>query len=524
MAEGPSRRTVLHGLTASAVAAGSLPWVTSSASASAPLASATSSTSAASATDWAAYGRAVGSAFDRMQNIGGAVAVVSADQVLHTSTYGVRGLKDHKPVTTNTVFRVGSTTKSMTAALVATYVDDGTVGWDQKVVDAWPRFQAPTDELTRNLRVRDLLGMGSGIGEPDRMKPGLHFDSVTAAQILESAVNLPVVAPRVNQTFSYANTIQTVGGYLPLLATGVAPADLAPAWAEAIQDRLFGPVGMASARLSSDPRGQVEDYATGNGFDLRPRAAPMPFAAIGAYAPSGGTLASVSDMAAWLRLQLRRGRSDTGRQVVSPANLAQCYVSHVTVPPSDGALPGGASSGYGMGWWHDTFPTGLQVVFHTGAFDGFSTLIAFFPDHDLGLVAMNSMDPSADLWTIYTLALLLSQRFGGDPDLPQQVVAANAARLAHLADLGRQSSTVDRKRLEPYLGYYEGGWSLVRDGRELQLRIGPRVIPLQVMPDGSYVMAGGTLVGGTARLATDADGTPHLELTGIETVRRTTGL
>ena len=59
-----------------------------------------------------------------MQNVGGAVAIVSADQVLHTSTYGVRGLEDRKPVTTDTVFRVGSTTTSMTAALVATYVDD----------------------------------------------------------------------------------------------------------------------------------------------------------------------------------------------------------------------------------------------------------------------------------------------------------------------------------------------------------------------------------------------------------------
>lgn len=392
------------------------------------------------------------------------------------------------------------------------------------MVDAWSGFRAPTDELIRSVRVRDLLGMGSGIGEPDRMKPGLHFDSVTAAQIVESVVNLPVVASRPDETFSYANTIQTVGGYLPLLATGVAPADLAPAWAAAIQDRLFGPAVMAGARLSSDPRGQVEDYATGNGFDLRPRASAMPFAAVGAYAPSGGTLASVSDMAAWVRLQLRQGRSVTGRQVVSPPNLAQCYVPHVTVPPSGGALPGGASSGYGMGWWHDTFPNGLQAVFHTSAFDGFSTMIAFFPDHDLGLVAINSMNPSADLWTIYTLALLLSQRFGVNLDLPQQVVAANAARLAHLADLGRRSGAVDLKRLEPYLGYYEGGWSLIREGRDMQLRIGPRVIPLQVMPDGSYVMAGGTLVGGTVPLDKDADGTPHIELTGIETVRRTTGL
>ena len=83
---------------------------------------------------------------------------------------------------------------------------------------------------------------------------------------------------------------------------------------------------------------------------------------------------------------------------------------------------------------------------------------------------------------------------------------------------------MDLKQLEPHLGYYEGGWSLEREGREVQMRIGPRVIPLQVMLDGSYLMASGTLVGGTVRLANEADGTPHIELTGIETVRRTTGL
>lgn len=144
MAQGLSRRTVLHGLTASAVAAGSVPWVATSASSSA--ASAALGKVTDPTTDLAEYGRAVGSAFDRMQNVGGAVAIVSADRVLHMSTYGVRGVKDRKPVTTDTVFRVGSTTKSMTAALVATYVDDGTLAWDQKVVDAWSGFRAPTDE------------------------------------------------------------------------------------------------------------------------------------------------------------------------------------------------------------------------------------------------------------------------------------------------------------------------------------------------------------------------------------------
>jgi hypothetical protein len=49
------------------------------------------------------------------------------------------------------------------------------------------------------------------------------------------------------------------------------------------------------------------------------------------------------------------------------------------------------------------------------------------------------------------------------------------------------------------------------------------MIPLLAMPDGTFVMAGGPHVGARIRLAREGDTTPHLELPGVETVRRTTG-
>ena len=156
LVSGLSRRTVLRGLTAGALAVGAGPVPASTAVAKPKV----------PPDDWAAFDRAVGSAFDQMKLVGGAVAVVSAGQVLHTATFGVRSLQSRKRVTADTLFAVGSTTKSMTAALVATYVDDGTIGWDQRCIDAWSGFRAPTDEMTRPLRVRDLLGMASGLGEP----------------------------------------------------------------------------------------------------------------------------------------------------------------------------------------------------------------------------------------------------------------------------------------------------------------------------------------------------------------------
>ena len=174
MAEGLSRRTVLHGLTASAggwvAAMGGVLGIGGAGKLRTP---------------YRLGGvRSDGGAFDRMQNVGGAVAVVSADQAAHVDVR-VRGLGPQTGDQAD-VFR-WAPTKSMTAALVATYVDDGR--WAGTRGRRPGRVPRPTDELTRSLRVRDLLGMGR-----DRRAGSMkraHFDSVTAAQLLQSVVNLP---------------------------------------------------------------------------------------------------------------------------------------------------------------------------------------------------------------------------------------------------------------------------------------------------------------------------------------------
>jgi hypothetical protein len=57
--------------------------------------------------------------------------------------------------------------------------------------------------------------------------------------------------------------------------------------------------------------------------------------------------------------------------------------------------------------------------------------------------------------------------------------------------------------------------------RELHLRLGPRTLPLRVLPDGTYVISGGLLVHRKVKPQRDTNDTPIIELVGLETVRRT---
>jgi CubicO group peptidase (beta-lactamase class C family) len=414
--------------------------------------------------EWTEFDAAVSSSFRRMGMVGAAVAVVSAYEVLYTSTHGVRDRATRQPITNDTHFLVASTTKSMSSLLVATFVDDGLFSWDQPVLEVWPQFRAPTDDLTKVLRVRDLMGMDSGITEPAALS-GLHEGDPTAPQLLESVVNLPVEYPP-GSTFFYNNTMYTVGGYLPALAQGVAGADLEASYVQQMHERVYRPVGMATATIADDPRGVVKRYARGYGPDLRGRRLLMPYGAVGSYMPVGGTIATLMDMAAYVRLQLRNGTSIDGVEVVSAANLAECWKPHVDVPTSPELDPDVVSAGYAMGWIHQTYRDGTSLVWHNGGIDGFTTFMGFLPQHDIGLVVVNNMNPEPIGLFFYLAVLnhLLSQRLGLNLGINEKIEDAYKQAIAKLNETWKQTIPANPEAVAPYVGYYQGGYRLLVDG------------------------------------------------------------
>lgn len=331
----------------------------------------------------------------------------------------------------------------------------------------------------------------------------------------------PVTSRRISN-----NTVYAVGGYLPALEQGVGGEHLPAAYDNLMHNRVYGPVAMAGARLADDPRGLVSDYARGYGLDLLGERTALTYGPVGSYAPVGGTLATLDDMAAYVRLQLRGGVSISGRRVVSAANLAECWKPHIAVPVSPELDPDAVSSGYGMGWIRERYRDGTSLVWHNGGIDGFTSWIGFLPEHDLGLVVLNSMNssPIGAFFYLYVLNVLLSQRFGLNVGVPTKVDDAYQAAISDLRGLGRLARPVDPHAVAPFLGYYEGGYRLVLDNRDLRILLGPRVMPVRAMSDGGYIMSGGLVVGTRVVLDRDSDGVPRMELVGLETVRRTLGL
>ena len=97
---------------------------------------------------------------------GAAFAIVYENELIQASGCGVRDLETKEPVTPETLFQIGSMTKSMTAVMNATQVEAGIFDWETLVKDISPHFKFADRRTRDHLQVRHLIGMRSGLRDP----------------------------------------------------------------------------------------------------------------------------------------------------------------------------------------------------------------------------------------------------------------------------------------------------------------------------------------------------------------------
>lgn len=94
---------------------------------------------------------------------GCAVAAVQDGRVVLAAGWGQRDLDTKHPVTSDTLFAIGSTTKAFTAATLGALVDDGLLQWERPLRDYVPELRLSDPVVTDRLTVIDLLSHRSGL-------------------------------------------------------------------------------------------------------------------------------------------------------------------------------------------------------------------------------------------------------------------------------------------------------------------------------------------------------------------------
>jgi CubicO group peptidase (beta-lactamase class C family) len=306
---------------------------------------------------------------------GMAIAVVKDDEVILTHGFGIASVETETPVTPETIFAIGSSTKAFTSTLVGMLVDENKMDWDDPVTEYLPYFQMniESNNESAELTLRDVLSHRTGF-----TRMGLLFASgeIPREEVLLDATNAEPYVP-FREKWYYSNVMY--------MSAGVAAGESEGTdWDTLVTERIFEPLGMNSTTTSVTQAENDSRLASGYLWDEDLQAYEYkPMRNVDNIGPSGAINSNVIDMAQWLRLQLNRGEYE-GRRLISEENLSETWTTQIDITEN---------VGYGIGWMIREWE-GQPVIEHGGNVDGFSAQVAMLPESNLGFVLLTNASAS----------------------------------------------------------------------------------------------------------------------------------
>jgi CubicO group peptidase (beta-lactamase class C family) len=311
---------------------------------------------------------------------GCAMAAVRNGEVVLAAGWGRRDLAAELPVTSGTLFAIGSVTKAFTATAVGALVDEGLLDWDRPLRDYVPDLRLHDDVVTGRLTVTDLLSHRSGLPRHDLTWVG-HPD-LSRAELVRRLRFLPL-SKDLREQFQYCNLGYLLAGHVVEVLSGTP-------WEEFVQSRLLTPVGMDRSNLSVDDLSADADHA--GGYERRQGVVvPVPPRPVTAMAPAGAINSCATDMTRWLLAQLGGGQVD-GRTIMSPGTVARQQTPHMLVA-EDRTFPASTRHAYGLGWLIGQYRD-HRLAEHGGGIDGFQTECMLLPDDGIGVAVMTNTSSS----------------------------------------------------------------------------------------------------------------------------------
>jgi CubicO group peptidase (beta-lactamase class C family) len=389
-----------------------------------------------------------------------ALGVVKDGKLIYAKGYGFRDLEHKLPVDTNTLFAIGSISKSFTSLAFAMLNDEGKVDWDKPVRDYLPEFQLYDAVASERATPRDLFSHRTGLPRHDIVWYSSDFsrpDIVSRLKYLKPSKDF-------RSAYQYNNlTIMTMG-YMEGKLTGLG-------WEDTIRQKIFTPLGMTHSDLSVGDIEKTDNHALP--YVLKKEVVTqVPFHNIDAIGPAGSINSSVADMSHYLMFQLGDGKYE-GKQLVSESNLRLMHSAQTAIPalPPTFSFPELGRASYGLTWVVTAY-RGHNLVWHNGGIDGFYALLSLLPDDHMGVVILTNMpgQPSPEILAYNVYDRLL----GLDPVPWLTRFKDREAKQKKQEEESKKTKTSDKKAgthpshdLKDYAGNYESpGYGVIKVGQK----------------------------------------------------------
>jgi beta-lactamase class C len=306
--------------------------------------------------------------------VGLAVGVVENGEIRFLKGYGETVAGSGEAVTTDTVFRWASVSKGVAGDMVALLADEGKLSLYEPVAKYSASLRLPAGN-EQKATVADLLSHRLGLfghAQDSKLEDGMdpRFLRSTLAQLNS------ICSP--GTCWAYQNVAYDA-------ATEIVEKVTGKSYAEAVRERLFGPLGMAGASMSREALVGSKRWARPHvgGKNSKPVEVQEPYYRVPA---AGGVNSTIKDLAIWMQAQMGLKAA-----VLSPRVLESVQTARASTPGELGRMRKYRervnTAAYGLGWRVYDY-AGHRVVGHHGGVQGYRSLIMFDPVLKSGVVAL----------------------------------------------------------------------------------------------------------------------------------------
>ena len=278
----------------------------------------------------------------------------------YDQVYGLGDIANREPVTKQTVFKIASLTKAVTAATILHLNDEGKLSLDDPV----SRFFPGIPDVAKDVQVRHLLNHTSGLPDVsiDEAQAALPEPFTTSQAVEHYFSTLEKLESEPGQLWSYNNLGYFLLGAIIETVTGV-PYD------EYFQTTFFDPLRLSSIReCPGESEGLAVGYhAVNGGLEA---ANPSNLKLAGA---AGALCSNISDLLKW-QVSLTHDHPELWERMITLETTSE-----------------GRLLDYGYGVSVQSGDLGSMMM-HDGATAGFNSFFIYYPEHDLNIVLLTNTD------------------------------------------------------------------------------------------------------------------------------------
>lgn len=407
---------------------------------------------------------------------GVALAIVDRDRT-ETHGFGVANVETGLPVTPDTLFRIGSITKTFTATLIVTLAAEGLVDLDAPVTRFLPELPLADDAARDALTLRHLLTHTGGF-EGDYFADTGQGDDALARYVGSFGSLGQLTVP--GELWSYSNSGIALAGH-------VAATVLDRPYEQALRERVLEPLGMERTVLSAD-EAIVYPVAVGHNPGKSGPEVIRRYAMPRSIVPAGGIISTANDLTRYARFHL-----DGGPNAVAAERVAIEAMQQPLVPASN------FCDAVGLAWMIRSVG-GRTLIEHGGDWMGLQAQLTLVPEERLAIAVLTNGSQGSAL-NREVVAFLLRERRGLQEQPPERIDLPVAALAAYAgtydAPLGRGT---------------QGTVAAAGSGLMLTIAVpedGPppfEPIPLDPIDGDRFLVTGGVFAGMTADFIRETDG------------------